>query len=494
MPCLKPARLAALCAAACLAASGCGSNSSPTGGASLHAPRRLQLPANVRPIPIDVSNDSPAIESHLAPAQYQQSPAAPASPQPRILEVSTPAENATRAAIREPAAGLSSVAASPASPPRRSEFVPITVPEPSIPSHSSSPPQLPAEPTFSAPQAARIPATTQGPLLTQPGEPISIASSPESAQARDKNIFPAQPTAPPAIQNAASPQNSPGMQVVAQRAMQIADQAAAMAQRGMLYSAQSELIQALQLVAQSLDAEQGTTRHAAALAAGLTALAEARDFSAQAIRSGEAMSVASIAATHRTSLFGASNSPPTSPVVAQQQYFAHAQSQLTLAAGNIPAASQILYRLGRLQTAVAAHDADPLALHAPKSIVFHQASLATDGGNWLAANELGVLYARYGQLSEAKRFLLHSVTLRPHVEGWQNLAVVHRRLGETDLAERAERERQLLATKPASAANNSAEMIRWVDPKSFAASGGPDVKWPPNAAQTVAASPGAARR
>ena len=47
-----------------------------------------------------------------------------------------------------------------------------------------------------------------------------------------------------------------------------------------------------------------------------------------------------------------------------------------------------------LQTAMATHDADSVALHAPQSIVFHQAALATDGGNWLAANELGVLYAR----------------------------------------------------------------------------------------------------
>ena len=37
--------------------------------------------------------------------------------------------------------------------------------------------------------------------------------------------------------------------------------------------------------------------------------------------------------------------------------------------------------------------------------VFHQAALATDGGNWLAANELGVLFARYGQLAQARQIL-----------------------------------------------------------------------------------------
>ena len=144
---------------------------------------------------------------------------------------------------------------------------------------------------------------------------------------------------------------------------------------------------------------------------------------------------------------------------------------------------------------MAAHDADSLALHGPQSIVFHQAALATDGANWLAANELGVLYARYGQLPEARQLLVHSVTVHPHVEGWHNLATVHRRLGETELAQRAEGESQLLAQQAGKSSANSSEMVRWVDPKTFAASGGSDVRWPDNvAAKSVAASPAPVRR
>src|SRR5207245_2382677 len=129
---------------------------------------------------------------------------------------------------------------------------------------------------------------------------------------------------------------------------------------------------------------------------------------------------------------------------------------------------------------MASHDGDSLALHAPQSIVFHQAALATDGGNWLAANELGVLYARYGQLVEARQLLVHSVTTHPHVEGWHNLAVVHRRLGETDLAQRAEAERQFLVQRPEKSAESSTDTVRWVDPKTFAASGSRDAQGPTN--------------
>src|SRR5947209_6576071 len=139
---------------------------------------------------------------------------------------------------------------------------------------------------------------------------------------------------------------------------------------------------------------------------------------------------------------------------------------------------------------MSAHDPDPLGLHAPQSIVFHQAALAADGGNWLAANELGVLYARYGQLAEARQLLVHSITVHPHVEGWHNLAVVHHRLGETDLAQRAESQRQLLAQQSAKSADGAGDTVRWVDPKTFAAGVNQDAQSSAN--QRYAVTPAAA--
>src|SRR5262249_884659 len=51
-----------------------------------------------------------------------------------------------------------------------------------------------------------------------------------------------------------------------------------LAKRGALYSARARFVQALQLIAQAQDAEQETRLYTKALAAGLTAMKESRDF------------------------------------------------------------------------------------------------------------------------------------------------------------------------------------------------------------------------
>lgn len=297
--------------------------------------------------------------------------------------------------------------------------------------------------------------------------------------------------APPA---AAAPRND-GMLAVAQQAQAISNRGLAMAQRGMLFAGKSEMTKALQLIAQALDVQEGGNIHATALSSGLTALEEARDFSPTDRQPGAVVEVAAVAQTHRTPLLktvGAGEN--LSPVVAQQQYFGLAQSQLVVAAGGQPVASQVLYRLGRLQSALAAHDAAPQALHGPQAMVFHQAALAIDGNNYLAANELGVLLARYGQLDSARQLLVRSVTVRPQVESWHNLAVVHRRLGETELAKKADRERELLAQKTGGRTIASDDLVQWVDPRTFAASGGGDVHWPENTAAKAPAATTGQRR
>ena len=65
----------------------------------------------------------------------------------------------------------------------------------------------------------------------------------------------------------------------------------------------------------------------------------------------------------------------------------------------------------------------------------------------------------------------------PHAEGWHNLAVVHRRLGEEDLARLADHERQV-ASQRATLPTLSDATIRWVDTKTFAAASPDAVAWP----------------
>lgn len=290
---------------------------------------------------------------------------------------------------------------------------------------------------------------------------------------------PARPTQPPGVYEQ-QPATQPLPPTAAPRdAMQpVADQAAAMsrrayqmAQKGMLFTARNELVQSLRLVAQALDVQQRTDRHTAALSAGLTALEEADDFAPQAGREATVIDVAMIARGHRTQLLKEARG--VSPVVAQQQYFNFAQQQLADAVAGERAASQSLFTLGKIQMALAGQSAEPQSLYGPRAMVFHQAALAVDGRNYLAANELGVLLARYGQLTDARRALLHSVSLRSHAPGWHNLAIVHERLGETELARLAENERQLLAQRPTppAAAPVDEKAIEWVDARTFAAHG-----------------------
>jgi hypothetical protein len=277
------------------------------------------------------------------------------------------------------------------------------------------------------------------------------------------------------------------MKAIAGRAAQISERGYTMAQRGMLYAGRAEQIKALQLIAQAIDVQQGGSVHTAALASGLTALDEARDFAASSARPDAIVNVADITASHRTAMLKTHPAAASlSPVVAQQQYFGFAQAQLAIAAGGQPVASLTLYRLGRLQSVQAMIDTDPQALHTAQAMVFHQAALAVDSANHLAANELGVLLARYGQLDDARRVLLHSVSVHPVMEAWHNLAAVHRRLGEGDLASRAEKERDLVAKQTgSSAARTASAAVRWVDPSTFAASGGRDIPWP----ETLATAP-----
>ena len=101
--------------------------------------------------------------------------------------------------------------------------------------------------------------------------------------------------------------------------------------------------------------------------------------------------------------------------------------------------------------------------------MFQRAALSVDRRNYPAANELGVLLARYGQWAEARQVLLHSISLAPSATNWHNLAVVHGKLNETDLALRAEHESKLAAGQAAPTGSSSGgRAVRWVSPRAFA--------------------------
>ena len=100
-----------------------------------------------------------------------------------------------------------------------------------------------------------------------------------------------------------------------------------------------------------------------------------------------------------------------------------------------------------------------------QAVVLYQAAIAADPKNFCAANELGVLFVECGRLEAARDMFIRSVSISPHPATWHNLAVVHGRLGETQLARQAQA-RADAAGKPS--ASPSAPNVQWVDAATFA--------------------------
>ena len=237
-----------------------------------------------------------------------------------------------------------------------------------------------------------------------------------------------------------------------------------MAERGGYYSARLNFIKALRLVTRSLDAESNSQFFSKSLASGMRALEEAEEFSPSGSNLEGTIDVQRIVLSHQTPVL--KNRLDVNTMQALQAYHGYAELQLSRACGKERVASQAIFCLARIQPLLASSDGSNSELVAPRSMIMYQVALSADSNNSLAANELGVLFAKFGQLRDAKSALTHCVTVNPSlVSAWQNLAKVHQRLGETQLAQAA----QLEAENIGKARVRPREKIRvdWVDNQSF---------------------------
>ncbi len=368
-------------------------------------------------------------------------------------------------------------------------------PLPSVPLASSPTPsgQPPAQ------AAESEPPVLNGPELGSPVEatPIELPDAPAEVEApvAAPMIAPPQPlpTVSPTVRRGEpTPDNRPAsvstihstapphhpsdaMRAVTQHAEQTIRHGYHLAERGALYSARAEFIQALRAIAQAMDVQAGTREHLEALSAGLTALEEAEDFILDGSQLESDLDVAAVVKAHQTPACKELDAARLLPVVALQHYYTYAQYQLASATGGTEAASMALFGLGKTYATMAIDKSMPSEIAEPKAMVFHWAALSAHRGNFLAANELAVLEARWGQDATARALLQYSVTILPHAAVWRNLAVVHRRLGETTLAELALQEAQLASQREAAVKLGNPQGIvpsadvRWLDSKEFAA-------------------------
>lgn len=265
------------------------------------------------------------------------------------------------------------------------------------------------------------------------------------------------------------------MQAVNQRAEEMIRRGYHLAERGALYSGRAEFIQALSTIAQALDLAAASREHTQALAAGLTALEEAEDFVPLGSGLETDLDLPVLIRAHRTPVCKEMDASGLLSVTVLQQYYTYAQEQLASAAGGQEAASMAMLGLGKTYSTLAIEKTVPAAVAEPKAMVFHWAALSAHPGNFLAANELAVLEARWGQFATARSLLQYSLNILPHSAVWQNLATVHDRLGEGNLAGLARHEAEIAAKREAEAKPGNPEGIvpstdvAWLDAKAFAA-------------------------
>ncbi len=436
----RSALLLACCTPAGLLLSGCGqSASSPalapvrpiaTALPPLSEPRLLPVSSDVRPVAGEWQDTSPDA-AFRAPQQ-----------------IATP-ENRSPLIGRQPEGPARLTPPTQTGPYSLQPPQPVNVPAPSSPP-AADPPANFNPPGFAGPSVA--PLKQLAPEF-RPVQQLPVASGVTMGPARDRS----------------------GFRAVSERITALNHQAVNLANRGALYAAREDLQHALRLATQSLDAAEGTSGYSHALEEGLTALAEAEDFALHGAAATVPMQVEQIVAGHRTPVLQDSATLEISPVIAMQRYYGYAGDRLTAAAGELPAAADSLYWLGKVHNGLARQSVQADRLQGPQAMVCFRAALSAAPQHYLAANELGVLLARYGQLNDAKRLLQQSVNTRPHAAGWQNLAIVHQRLGEGELAKLAEQEFIALSGRPAT--NAKQPPVQWVEPQTFAATGGSSQNW-----------------
>jgi tetratricopeptide (TPR) repeat protein len=278
------------------------------------------------------------------------------------------------------------------------------------------------------------------------------------------------------------PPERSSLEMIAPQAQAHIDYALNLAERGAVKSAEAEFVAALDLIADALDADTKNSdrTHARAVQAGMTAIEETVDFVPADTPHNVVINLAQLATTHHTPVLKNIDVAHMTRAEALQRYHSYATQQLAFAGGHSAIASSALYGLGRAEsvTTVGASSRNPLG--APNAMAMYQAALLVDPQNYMAANELGVLMVRFGDLPGAADQLEHSLSIKPRAETWHNLAFAYERMGQAEKAQQAELEREKLLAAPRTdaVAKDSADLgartnLRWIDQETFAATATP---------------------
>ncbi len=252
--------------------------------------------------------------------------------------------------------------------------------------------------------------------------------------------------------------------IVEQRAQERVAYGKSLARRGATFAARQEYVQALRLIADAYDVQSGSREYTARLASALRALGEADDFVARDTEQQLNMDMGMILETHSSRLIDPQLADQITPIQAMLTYYAYAQDEMSSAVAQSMAGSEALYALGKLLAATARSGGSANPVNGVKAMVMYQSALSANPQHYQSANELGVLMARNGQWQKAKNLFIQSLQTQQLPETWQNLATVHNRLGEAELASMA----SLESDKLQGVTPEGGGPGQWVTPQQFA--------------------------
>ena len=246
-------------------------------------------------------------------------------------------------------------------------------------------------------------------------------------------------------------------------------------QRGAPYSARSRFFEALQIVARSLDDANGSGDHLRSLKLARDAYEEAGDFYPKNSRPDQHVNLASVAAGHETRVLRNADFGEMSPARCVREYLAFADQEFAKALSGEDAGSRALYGIGRLEASPQTTSSPNASVRAYRAMALYQAAMKVSPSNFAAANELGVLLAKYDQTEAAIAAFQQSVNHHPHPTAWRNLAHLNGRLGRFELARQAEMEASRFASRSLTAPFAAAQpKVEWVQPEQFQRTFSPD--------------------
>ncbi len=340
---------------------------------------------------------------------------------------------------------------------------------------------VPRDRSLASSLASAQPLSTVAATFTQAAEPIREVRQAALIGVRTKETLTLAGATAPATANSSvmSPQDAASL---VRQAEALNMNGLRLVGRGAHFSARAEFLGALRAGAAALDARsnaQAAESRTSAVDAALLALTEAEDFVSSQV-AGRDADLALAVRSHRSGLLNEVDVARRTAAQAHQAYCEFACEQLSSAVANLPCGSVSLHGLGKVYSALGSQGTNSPTDARAKAEVYYTAALRVDMDNFPAANDLAVLLAEDGRLEQARQLLRAGLAASPHPAMWNNLASIHDRLGEQQLAAAARFESQALAAAAAGSGRTLVPThdVQWIPAQSFAATARPNIASP----------------